>query len=61
LQQWEAAMARVVQLGHVGIYVRDLERMVAFYRDFLGMQITKQSCLLFRGITADHSIRSQAR
>ena len=30
-------MARVVGLGHVGIYVRDLERMVAFYRDVLGM------------------------
>jgi catechol 2,3-dioxygenase-like lactoylglutathione lyase family enzyme len=39
-------MARVVQLGHVGIYVRDLEKMVAFYRDFLGMQITKQNCSL---------------
>ena len=36
-------MARVVGLGHVGIYVRDLERMVAFYRDFLGMQVTKQN------------------
>src|SRR5918911_1587200 len=36
-------MARVVQLGHIGIYVRDLERMVAFYRDFLGMQVTKQT------------------
>jgi catechol-2,3-dioxygenase len=42
-KQWEAAMTRVVGLGHVGIYVRDLERMVAFYRDFLGMQITKQN------------------
>jgi len=36
-------MARVVGLGHVGIYVRDLERMVAFYRDVLGMQVTKQN------------------
>jgi catechol-2,3-dioxygenase len=36
-------MARVVGLGHVGIYVRDLERMTAFYRDFLGMTVTKQS------------------
>ena len=36
-------MARVIGLGHVGIYVRNLERMVAFYRDFMGMQITKQS------------------
>jgi catechol 2,3-dioxygenase-like lactoylglutathione lyase family enzyme len=35
-------MTRVVGLGHVGIYVRDLERMTAFYRDFMGMQLTKQ-------------------
>ena len=36
-------MARVVGLGHIGLYVRDLERMTAFYRDFLGMSITKQA------------------
>ena len=36
-------MANVLGLGHIGIYVRDLERMVAFYRDTLGMQITKQN------------------
>lgn len=36
-------MARVTGLGHVGIYVRDLERMVAFYRDVMGMTITKQN------------------
>jgi catechol-2,3-dioxygenase len=36
-------MARVVGLGHIGIYVQDLEKMVAFYRDLLGMQITKQN------------------
>ena len=36
-------MARVTGLGHVGIYVRDLERMVAFYRDTLGMRVTKQN------------------
>ena len=35
--------ARVTGLGHVGIYVRDLERMVAFYRDLLGMEVTKQN------------------
>ncbi len=33
--------AHVVGLGHVGIYVRDLARMSAFYRDFLGMTLTK--------------------
>jgi catechol 2,3-dioxygenase-like lactoylglutathione lyase family enzyme len=33
----------VIGLGHVGIYVRDLERMVAFYRDLLGMRVTKQN------------------
>ncbi|MFM9886640.1 MAG: VOC family protein [Burkholderiales bacterium] len=32
---------RVVGLGHVGIYVRDLARMSAFYRDFIGMTLTK--------------------
>ncbi|HEU4366731.1 MAG TPA: VOC family protein [Methylomirabilota bacterium] len=36
-------MARVTRLGHVGIYVRNLERMVAFYRDLLGMHVTKQN------------------
>jgi len=36
-------MAQVVGLGHVGIYVRDLERMVGFYRDTLGMRVTKQN------------------
>lgn len=36
-------MARVTGLGHVGIYVQDLERMVAFYRGVMGMQVTKQN------------------
>jgi len=36
-------MTAVVGLGHVGIYVRDLEKMVVFYRDTLGMRITKQN------------------
>jgi catechol 2,3-dioxygenase-like lactoylglutathione lyase family enzyme len=36
-------MAVVTGLGHVGIYVRDLEKMVAFYRDTLGMRVTKQN------------------
>ena len=36
-------MTAVVGLGHVGIYVNDLKKMVAFYRDTLGMCITKQN------------------
>jgi len=36
-------MAQVIGLGHVGIYVRDLQRMVAFYRDTLGLRVTKQN------------------
>jgi len=36
-------MAAVIGLGHVGIYVRDLEKMVVFYHDTLGMRITKQN------------------
>src|SRR6476661_1375490 len=39
----EATMARVAGLGHIGIYVRDLDRMVEFYRDFMGMQVTKRN------------------
>jgi len=35
-------MPRVIGLGHLGIFVRDIDRMTAFYRDFLGMQVTKQ-------------------
>jgi catechol 2,3-dioxygenase-like lactoylglutathione lyase family enzyme len=36
-------MPRILNLGHVGIYVRDLDKMVAFYRDVMGMTITKQN------------------
>ncbi len=54
-------MAAVTGLGHVGIYVRDLERMVAFYRDTLGMRITKQNwragiVFLSADPAADHEI-----
>jgi len=37
------AMPRVTGLGHIGLYVRDVPKMMAFYRDFLGMQVTKQA------------------
>jgi catechol 2,3-dioxygenase len=36
-------MPRVTGLGHIGLYVRDVPRMATFYRDFLGMQVTKQA------------------
>src|SRR4249920_558318 len=55
-------MTAVVGLGHVGIYVKDLEKMVAFYRDTLGMSITKQNwragIVFFSAApeTADHEI-----
>jgi catechol 2,3-dioxygenase-like lactoylglutathione lyase family enzyme len=35
-------MGRILGLGHVGIFVRDLDRMLAFYRDFMGLTLTKQ-------------------
>src|SRR5262245_8553929 len=35
--------SRVVGLGHVGIYVQDLDKMSAFYSDFIGMKVTKKS------------------
>ncbi len=36
-------MVNVIGLGHVGIYVRALERTVVFYRGTLGMLVTKQN------------------
>ena len=36
-------MPRVTGLGHIGLYVRDVPKMTTFYRDFLGMQVTKQA------------------
>jgi catechol 2,3-dioxygenase len=36
-------MPHVTGLGHIGLYVRDVPRMTGFYRDFLGMQVTKQA------------------
>ena len=35
--------ARIAGFGHLGIYVRDLALMTEFWRDFMGMQVTKQS------------------
>jgi catechol 2,3-dioxygenase-like lactoylglutathione lyase family enzyme len=55
-------MSEVKGLGHVGIYVRDLEKMVAFYRDTLGMRVTKQNWhagivfLSADAASADHEI-----
>jgi catechol-2,3-dioxygenase len=39
--QEQTVSARVVGLGHIGVYVQDLELMAGFYRDFLGMTVTK--------------------
>ncbi len=33
-------MPRVTGLGHVGLFVQDPEKMVDFYSNFLGMQVT---------------------
>ena len=33
-------MPKVTSLGHLGFYVRDMERSVAFYRDILGLQVS---------------------
>jgi catechol 2,3-dioxygenase-like lactoylglutathione lyase family enzyme len=35
-------MAKVIGLGHVGVYCRDLAKMESFYRDVLGLQVTKK-------------------
>ena len=36
-------MPKVTSLGHVGVYVRDVDRSVAFYRDILGLQVSDRS------------------
>jgi catechol-2,3-dioxygenase len=36
-------MPRVTSLGHVGLYVRDVSRSKAFYRDILGLTISDES------------------
>ncbi|TAK68253.1 MAG: hypothetical protein EPO13_11930 [Actinomycetota bacterium] len=35
--------AKVTGLGHIGIFVQDLDAMTEFYRDFIGMTVTKKS------------------
>ena len=36
-------MAKVQGLGHVGLYVRDVERELVFFRDVIGLQVTDRS------------------
>ena len=36
-------MPKVTSLGHIGFYVRDIERSVAFYRDVLGLTVSDRS------------------
>jgi catechol 2,3-dioxygenase-like lactoylglutathione lyase family enzyme len=36
-------MPTVTSLGHVGLYVRDIERSKAFYRDVLGLKISDEN------------------
>jgi catechol-2,3-dioxygenase len=36
-------MPKVSSLGHVGVYVRDIERSVAFYRDIIGLHVSDRS------------------
>jgi catechol 2,3-dioxygenase-like lactoylglutathione lyase family enzyme len=48
---------RIAKLGHVGLYVRDLERQAAFYRDVLGLSIadgSPQARLVFLSARPDH-------
>jgi catechol 2,3-dioxygenase len=36
-------MPKVTSLGHVGVYVKDIERSVSFYRDILGLEVSDRS------------------
>jgi catechol 2,3-dioxygenase-like lactoylglutathione lyase family enzyme len=42
------SQVRVKGLSHFGMFVRDLDTMTEFYRDFLGMRVTK--CAPGRGV-----------
>ena len=35
----------IQRIDHVNLVVRDMQRMIAFYRDLLGMQLTKQAVI----------------
>ncbi|MET0501466.1 MAG: VOC family protein [Candidatus Binatia bacterium] len=36
-------MPKVTSLGHLGVYVKDVERSVDFYRDILGLDVSDRS------------------
>ena len=36
-------MPKVTSLGHLGVYVKDVERSVDFYRDILGLNVSDRS------------------
>ena len=36
-------MPKVTSLGHVGLYVRDIDRSKVFYRDILGLKISDEN------------------
>jgi len=36
-------MPRVTSLGHIGLFVRDIDRSKAFYRDILGLSISDEN------------------
>jgi catechol 2,3-dioxygenase-like lactoylglutathione lyase family enzyme len=49
-------MLKVSGLSHVVLYVNDLEKMVAFYRDVLGLEITHEAPGRMVFMTADPEI-----
>ncbi|MGH7811349.1 MAG: VOC family protein, partial [Candidatus Binatia bacterium] len=36
-------MPKVTSLGHVGVYARDIERSMTFYRDIIGLKVSDRS------------------
>jgi catechol-2,3-dioxygenase len=36
-------MPKVASLGHLGLYVRDIERSKAFYRDIVGLRVSDEN------------------
>jgi catechol 2,3-dioxygenase-like lactoylglutathione lyase family enzyme len=50
---------QALRIGHVGLFVRDIERMIAFYRDVLGFVVTDRAeriCFLSRDPDQHHQV-----
>ena len=54
-------MPSVTGLGHVGLYVQDMPKMVDFYSNFLGLKVTDVGLPRIVFMSARPELSSQAR